>query len=664
MSTLTEILNQSQQLIQNSEITRAIDLLLNTHQTHPKSPQVNYLLGVSYQAARQTNTALMYLDKACVLDKKNALFHFQCASALSESGDIRGAIKKYKAGLKIDPNNYVAHYNLGVAHKAINDHSRAAQSIKRCIALNSSFYPAYNVMANLCFDTNKIEMAINHLKSSLAINSSYLPALIRLARAYRDTGENGKSLELLKKALPEYTNNPDIYYGLAKSEYNLLDYDSSLVNINKALSIEPSHYQSISLKSLILIHDEKYEDAASLLKELIKKYPDKHEAYANLATVYFALFRYEESLELAQLAVGFTPDNSDNLYQLAKSYYFQHDIDKAIEYYEKAILIDKDFTEAHWGLAQSYLIQGNFSSGFDEYEWRKKRAPGTKRTIDVTYAEAAEDDLAGSTVLLLPEQGIGDEVMFTMCIHRMVETSEHVIIACDSRLKTIFKESFPECSVVSITEFQDGKVPDHVPTPDYYYLAGSAFAQFNKPEPSSISPHLVANDTLVRSWYKELSSLPGRLKIGISWKGGAESIAKHSRSMSLEKLGSVLTDDHSYINLQYGDVKKEIDAFNNSSNVKIVDYTDIDPITELDNFLALIDCLDLVISIDNSTVHFSAAVGCETWTLIPYVPDWRWLTTGDRSVWYTDMRLYRQDHTRRWNKVLQDVKKDLRIFKK
>jgi ADP-heptose:LPS heptosyltransferase len=163
----------------------------------------------------------------------------------------------------------------------------------------------------------------------------------------------------------------------------------------------------------------------------------------------------------------------------------------------------------------------------------------------------------------------------------------------------------------------------------------------------------------MKKWKNRLAELGEGIKVGISWRGGSKDSMKASRSIELISWESILQSDAHFVNLQYGDCTDEIEQIQQESGVHIYDWDDADPLTDLENFTAQIAALDLVISIDNSTVHFSGAVGTPTWVLLPDVPDWRWMLDRDDSPWYSEVRLFRQKMSGNWSDVISNVKSEL-----
>jgi len=114
-----------------------------------------------------------------------------------------------------------------------------------------------------------------------------------------------------------------------------------------------------------------------------------------------------------------------------------------------------------------------------------------------------------------------------------------------------------------------------------------------------------------------------------------------------------------FINLQYGDTRSEVKALSQKSHIDMITDKSINPLKDLDSFAAQIQACDLIISIDNSTIHLAGALGKPVWTLLSYVPDWRWMTARNDSPWYPSMQLFRQKKPDDWTSVIEKVKKAL-----
>ena len=145
--------------------------------------------------------------------------------------------------------------------------------------------------------------------------------------------------------------------------------------------------------------------------------------------------------------------------------------------------------------------------------------------------------------------------------------------------------------------------------------------------------------------------------VGISWKStGINRRRALLKSTVLEEWTSILSQQDCYfINLQYGDVKEELAQLQQQTGLIIYQDEEIDSLRNLDDFAAQVSALDLVISTSNTTVHVAGALGKPVWTLLSYIPDWRWMLEREDTPWYPSMRLFRQSETGDWPRIFAQV---------
>jgi len=164
----------------------------------------------------------------------------------------------------------------------------------------------------------------------------------------------------------------------------------------------------------------------------------------------------------------------------------------------------------------------------------------------------------------------------------------------------------------------------------------------------------------VDKWGKRLTDLGEGLKIGISWLGGASKFHKKG-SIPLGYWKNLLSVDAFFVNLQYGDTSAEVAEFSAENNIKIYDWEDNDALLDLDNQAALISKLDLVISIDNATVHSCIALGTEVWDLIHPGLNLMWMDNGTGiSPLSRHVQFFKKKSQDSWDTVLSDAEEQLR----
>jgi tetratricopeptide (TPR) repeat protein len=175
--------------------------------------------------------------------------------------------------------------------------------------------------------------------------------------------------------------------------------------------------------------------------------------------------------------------------------------------------------------------------------------------------------------------------------------------------------------------------------------------------------YLQPDNRKVALWRERYYNLGTGMKIGISWHGGSKPSEKLARSTALSQWSRLfsLANVH-FINLQYGDCAHELKEVKEKTGVTIHNWEDSNPLEDLDAFAAQINALDLVISVDNSTVHMTGTLGIPVWTMLPYACDWRWMRKFEDTPWYKTVGLFRQSKPGNWNDVFDRIFSSLKLY--
>jgi hypothetical protein len=250
--------------------------------------------------------------------------------------------------------------------------------------------------------------------------------------------------------------------------------------------------------------------------------------------------------------------------------------------------------------------------------------------------------------------------MFASCMPDVIAKVPLCIVECDPRLIQLLSRSFPK----AIFFERDSQYPPDLSTVQLKTILGS-LPKYFRPDFKSFpvnTHYLLPNVSRVHFWQDHFQQLGDGLKIGISWRDGGQHMhARSTTSFSLTQWNQLFSlPGCSFISLQNGDISAEIDEVKEKLGVTIHDWKDSDPLENLDDFAAQIAALDLVISLDNATVHLAGALGKPVWTLLPNVPDWRWMLEREDSPWYPTMRLFRQTSPGDWDSVVKRVADELK----
>lgn len=327
--------------------------------------------------------------------------------------------------------------------------------------------------------------------------------------------------------------------------------------------------------------------------------------------------------------------------------------DEALATLERAIQLKPGDPLAWFRRSLLLLLKRDWQAGWQDYEARLATEEFLKVGIQppqlagVVARNARREDLAGRRVLLVPEQGLGDQVMFASLIPDLAALAAEVVVACDNRLTGLFANSFPANVRVngqgslSRSDFDVAIAMGSVPR-----LLRDAREAFPG------RPYLRPRPDVQAQWAERLGPKPDGLRIGLSWRGGSAGTGSRRRSVEIAQLKPVLDlPGCEFISLQYGDVAAEVAAANRKLGVDIRTF----PRAEIDDYeqlAGLVLNLDAVVSVQTSLVHLCGAVGQTCLTLLPANPEWRYGLTGEDMPWYGSVRLLRQTEPDRWEPVI------------
>jgi tetratricopeptide (TPR) repeat protein len=324
-----------------------------------------------------------------------------------------------------------------------------------------------------------------------------------------------------------------------------------------------------------------------------------------------------------------------------------------------ALAVDPDLAEAHVALAGLLLGRGEFGAGWKEYEWRS-----LTEIREEQHACSAPlwngESLAGKTILVRAEQGLGDQIMFASCLAELAARAGTCLIECDRRLKPMFIRSFPGSRVyVQHRLYETGWTAEGI-TPDFQVPLGSLPYRLERDRPSfpAHSGYLLPEPARVRHWSERLAERGPGLKVGISWRGGTPQTRQAARSIALSLwLPLLRIPGASFVSLQYGDCEEEVNRVTAEGAVKVQRYPEA--LDDYDETAALVGALDLVISVQTTLVHLAGAVGKPAWVLAPAVAEWRYGNTGETMPWYPGVRVIRQCVADEWATVIDRVAAEL-----
>jgi Tfp pilus assembly protein PilF len=463
-------------------------------------------------------------------------------------------------------------------------------------------------------------------------------------------------MEILK----DRPDNIFAYYELGNVFQDKGQLDEAILCYRKAIETNPHFTEPYNNLGNVYRKKGRLDEAETYYRIAVKAMPDFFGSYYNLGETLREKGLLDEAIECYRKALTLNPGHVATMNNLGTALREKGEIESAIACYRQAILLNPHVPESHSNLAHALLLLGHLEEGWREYDWRLKMndylVPGCPDP------PADELSLKGKKVFVCAEQGIGDEIMSASCVRNLIDRSESCTIECDRRLLRLFSRSFPEAAFTERAKEEGAHSVADVRA-DVRMPAWS-IPRFLRPKLSSFpgyKAYLVPDEQEVRDWRKRLDKLGEGLKVGLSWRGGPTPEIIRLRSIALTRLSEIFSmPGVHFVNLQYGNCSAELKEAQEKMGVTIHTWDDADPLKDLDGFAAQIAALDLIISVDNSTVHMAGALGVPVWVLLSFVPNWRWMLGRKDSPWYPSARLFRQRAPGDWTPVITEVSHELR----
>jgi len=358
--------------------------------------------------------------------------------------------------------------------------------------------------------------------------------------------------------------------------------------------------------------------------------------------------QFNDACQLFQKLLAQNPHSPGIQYNTA--YVLKHlgQMQEAIPLYKKVLTNKPQYCHAHLGLAQAYLATGNFIQGWKELEWRFTIPP--ENTARVKEYLNNNQDLSNTSILLNSEWGIGDTIQFVRYALLLKERGATIHIA------PIQKALIP---LLSLCPYIDFIVPpgDKQPQCDLtipMINLPTVFATTVDTIPTQI-PYLHVDKNYAKNWKQKLAN-DDNFKIGICWHGNTIHDIKKFMPLSYFAQLAQLPNVTVY-SLQQREGLDQLDTLND--NNRIITFDNLDTSSPFMDTAAIMQQLDLIITVDTSIAHLAGALGRPVWVVLNHVADWRWMQERTDSPWYPTMRLFRQEYPHDWNGVIAQIIKEL-----
>ena len=513
------------------------------------------------------------------------------------------------------------HDHLAEVYRALGQFSEAEACCHRALGLQGDFAAARNTLGMILAEQGRFHQAAASYRRALAIEPGDAKAHCNLGGALVELGQTSQAAECFRRAIEADRD-------LAEAHFNL---------------------------GAIFQGQGQLDDATECYQNAIRAKPDCVPAHNNLGTLYKRQNKLKEAIGCYERALEFRPDFAEVLNNLGNVFQLQGRIAEAAICYDQTLRIKPDFLLARCNRALLYLAAGDFASGWPDYEWRCEFPDFPKRTFAEPRWQG--EPLAGRTLLVYAEQGLGDTLQFIRYVPLLERLGPALIVEVAATLVPLLQQAGVGRSARLVAK--GAALPRFDVQVSLLSLPGILGTTLET-IPNRV-PYLSADPRLVDEWRRVLPPT-SRLKVGIAWQGSTTYAADHFRSIPLARFAPLAREGVELVSLQIGPGSQQLSEI--AGRFPVLDLGQ-----RLDrahgafmDTAAIVQCLDLVVTSDTAIAHLAGGLAVNVWVALPLSPDWRWLREREDSPWYPTMRLFRQTRFDDWPPVFARMADQLARF--
>lgn len=507
------------------------------------------------------------------------------------------------------------HNNLGIAYQAAGRWEEAVRSFQDALQADPQYERAFFNLGALLESKSLFADAEKCFRQALQRNSEDLETRVRLGNALKGLGRWSEAEECYRLAAAHRDDDLDLLVNLA----------------------------------FVLARQEKLDEAVEVYQRILRKRPDFPEIHNSLSYVRERQGRSEEAVSAAKLALELKPQFAEAHNNLGIALRSQHRLIEACDCFRQALALRPDFALAEFNLGTTQLLAGNYSEGWPGFEQYARIA---ETPAQFEQPRWKGNSLSGRRLLIHADQGFGDTLQFARFLPMAKERSEaRVILHCQPELRSLLAGCPGVDELVA-----DGEGPPQFDEQIALTSLASLFGIELETIPNEV-PYLQPQTSLRGDLQQLIDEAPdAHFKVGFVWQGNPLQARDVLRSCPLEHFRALSNvPGIGFFSLQTGGDSSLRSAA--ASQLNLIDLGS--HVTDFADTAAVLERLDLLITVDTAIAHLAGALRRPVWTLLSHTPDWRWLLERADSPWYPTMRLFRQPSWGDWEGAMQMVKAEL-----
>ena len=448
--------------------------------------------------------------------------------------------------------------------------------------------------------------------------------------------------------------NPDQLYQRALSLHHAGKFADAEGLYKTLLSFFPNQVEILTTLGIVLLQQGRSEAGFQQFKKSLRINPNQPAALYNMAVELQKLTRLDEALACYNQTLKLNPQDINALINRGNTLKDLKQYKAAIASFESALALQPNIPSAHWNKALTHILLGEYEQGWKEYEWGWQCG---ERGEPRKYAQPTwlgDESIAGKTILIHSEQGFGDLIQFSRYVPMLEKMGAKVILEVPASLIELMQSLSPTLKVV--------KTGEPLPAFDIVCPVMSlplALKTTVETIPANI-PYLSVNDAKKQYWQAKLGAKT-KPRIGIVWSGSMTNPIDNNlcarRNIPLAQLKPLVDLPFEFHVLQKDIRPEDKPILETLTHV----HCHQDELQDFADTAALVQEMDLVISVCTSIAHLAGALGHKTWVLLPYSADYRWMLNEKDSPWYPNIELIRSEKIGDWADVLNKTAKKLEL---
>lgn len=602
-------------LLQTGRIQDAVELIGRAIDINPHHAGAHFNSGVALLNLGRHEDAIASFSRAIELKSDFSEAFNNRGSALQNLGRHEDAIASFGRAIALKPDDGNAHNNRGISLQKLGRHAEAIASFDRALVCGSDNGVVHNNRGISLLKLGRYEEAIAGFDRALELIPDYFEAFINRGIALPYLGRHADALASFDRALALRPDSGPAHNNRGMLLLNLRRYDEAIASFDRAIALVPDYFEAFNNRGLALPFVGRHEEAIASFDRAIEPHPDYVEARNNRGKLLLELNRHEEALASFRQALELRPDDA----------------------------------VAHLNESLCRLRIGDFARGWEEFEWRWQTDQHRQAQREFPAPLwLGEESLLDKTILLHAEQGLGDTIQFCRYANLVAARGATVLLEVQAELKSALT------GLAGVSRLLAKGEP--LPAFDYHCPLLSlplAFKTELDTIPASAS-YLRSDPGRIDAWQARLGdkTLP---RIGLVWSGSTGFGNDHNRSIPFSYFARLPSGDVQFVSLQ-----KEVRAADQPILEGRKDVAHFgESLRDFADTAALVDLMDLVITVDTAVAHLAGALGKPVWLLLPFNSDWRWLLNRSDSPWYPSAKLFRQSRLGDWGGVIEKLAKEL-----